>query len=75
MEFFRLIETFRDLHEKKEATLIIISHQERIIQLADKILLVADGNVARYGPRDEVLPFILSETVAGCGYMREDKSR
>ncbi len=73
--FTRLIDTFRSLHEKKEATLIIISHQERIIQLADEIILVADGNIARYGPRDEVFPFILSETVAGCGYMREDKSK
>ena len=41
--FARLTETFRELHEKGGRTILIISHQERIIRLADEIVLIANG--------------------------------
>ncbi|MCI8477666.1 MAG: ATP-binding cassette domain-containing protein [Oscillospiraceae bacterium] len=69
--FARLTETFRAIHQRREATLMIISHQERIIDLADEIVLIREGTVAQHGPRAQVLPSILSDTVPGCSYMTE----
>ncbi|MDO4183164.1 MAG: ATP-binding cassette domain-containing protein [Coriobacteriia bacterium] len=55
--FDRLTETFRDIHEAKDGrSIVIISHQERIIDLADTIVLLRDGKVALQGPREEVVP-------------------
>ena len=52
--FARLTETFRELHDKRTHTIIIISHQERIIRLAGEILLVANGELAARGSVDEL---------------------
>lgn len=62
--FARLTETFRQLHDEGGHTIIIISHQERIIQLADEIVLIADGTVAGRGSMEEIYPRILADTVA-----------
>ena len=64
--FARLTETFQEIHDKKEATIIIISHQERIIRLADEIVLVADGTVKDRGPVERIYPKILADTVSSC---------
>jgi len=69
--FAKLTETFRALHARRQATLIIISHQERIIDLADEIVMVSDGSVTRHGPKDEIFPHILADTVTGCSYMQQ----
>ena len=55
--FDRLTETFRDIHEARGGrSIVIISHQERIIQLADDIVLLANGQVEKVGTPDELLP-------------------
>ena len=64
--FARLTETFQEIHDKKEATILIISHQERIIRLADEIVLIAGGSVSARGGVDEIYPRILADTVTGC---------
>ena len=64
--FARLTDTFREIHDKKEATILIISHQERIIRLADEIVLIANGVVSARGSVDEIYPRIMADTVAGC---------
>ena len=64
--FARLTETFQEIHDKKEATILIISHQERIIRLADEIVLIANGSVSARGSVDEIYPKILADTVTGC---------
>ena len=64
--FARLTETFQEIHDKKEATILIISHQERIIRLADEIVLIAGGTVSARGSVDEVYPKIMADTVTGC---------
>ena len=69
--FARLTETFSDLHRKQDSTILIISHQERIIRLADEIILVADGRIRERGPVDEIFPKIVGNTVAGCHVMEE----
>ena len=67
--FARLTETFRDLHETGGHTIVIISHQERIIRLADEILLLANGEIAARGTADEIYPRILADTVSGCNLL------
>ena len=67
--FARLTETFEQLHREAQCTMIIISHQERIIQLADEIVVVANGAVAHRGTTDEIFPLILADTLGGCPVM------
>lgn len=69
--FAKLTETFKAIHQRREATLVIISHQERIIDLADEIVMISDGKVLRHGPKAEIFPEILANTTAGCSYMTE----
>ena len=55
--FDRLTETFRDIHEARDGrSIVIISHQERIIQLADDIVWLKDGQVEAQGPAAELIP-------------------
>ena len=67
--FARLTETFQQLHDRKEATLVVISHQERIIDLADEIVMVSAGVITQHGPKEEIFPKILANTISGCSYM------
>ena len=62
--FSQLTRTFRAIHQEGDATLIIISHQERIIDLADEIVLLSQGQIADQGPKEEVLPRLLSDSSA-----------
>ena len=64
--FARLTETFEQIHARHQSTMIIISHQERIIRLADEIAVVAGGQIAHRGTTDEVFPMILADTLGGC---------
>ena len=67
--FARLTETFEQIHKEGKATMIIISHQERIIQLADEIAVVANGEIAHRGTTEEIFPLILADTLGGCPVM------
>ena len=64
--FARLTETFEQIHAAGSATMIIISHQERIISLADEVIVVGDGAIRHRGSAQEILPQILSHTLGGC---------
>ena len=56
--FHKLTETFSAIHAKRDVTMIIISHQERIIALADEIAVIDKGEIARRGTVEEVFPTI-----------------
>ena len=56
-----------NMHERTRGMILIISHQERILNIADKILVVADGRVADYGPKDEIFPKLM-DVQTGCRY-------
>ena len=73
--FAKLTETFRYIHEKRSATIIIISHQERIINLADEIVMVSGGLITEQGSKDEIFPKILANTQGGCSFMSEEVKR
>jgi Fe-S cluster assembly ATP-binding protein len=66
--FSKLTETFRALHKRRESTIIVISHQERIIDLADEIVLLSGGAVEKRGPKDEILPSILADAEPMCRF-------
>ena len=74
--FARLTETFEQIHREQKDTMIIISHQERIIRMADEIVVVAGGEIARRGTTEEVLPMILADTLGGCPVLgRKEKAQ
>ena len=64
--FARLTETFEQIHANGTATMIIISHQERIISLADEVIVVGDGAIRHRGSARDILPQILADTTGGC---------
>ena len=64
--FARLTETFEQLHAAGSATMIIISHQERIISLADEVIVVGGGAIQHRGSAADILPKILTDTLCGC---------
>ena len=68
--FNNLIQVFRNMYEKTKGTILIISHQERILDIADKIIVVADGRIAAYGTKNEILPELLNAQV-GCRFFEE----
>jgi Fe-S cluster assembly ATP-binding protein len=57
--FGNLIKVFEKMHEKTQGNILIISHQERILNIADKIVVIADGEVQNVGAKDEILPALL----------------
>ena len=64
--FARLTETFEQLRRQETATMIIISHQERIIQLADEIVVVGGGELMHRGSTKEIFPLIMADTLGSC---------
>ena len=57
--FQNLIRVFEKMYAQTKGTILIISHQERILNIADKIVYVKAGEVEKYGPREEILPMLL----------------
>lgn len=64
--FKNLIKVFEKMHEKTQGTILIISHQEKILNIADKIIYIKDGQVEKYGAKDEILPLLLSTSDGTC---------
>ena len=73
--FQNLIQVFESMHEKMHGSILIISHQERILKTADEILVIADGEVTAQGSRDEILPSLLGgeNTTSGCKYWQKEE--
>ena len=67
--FQNLIEVFEEMRSNiQDSSILIISHQERILNIADEIVVLKDGRVEQAGPREEILPGLIGTTaaVAGC---------
>ena len=64
--FVRLTQAFESLHKRSDSTIIVISHQERIIRLADEVVLVADGQVKARGSFDDVMPLMDAQDMTDC---------
>ena len=63
--FSMLVKQFEQLHADKKESLILISHQERIIQMADRIMVVKDGKIEALDTKEKVLPGLMNEDI-GC---------
>ena len=68
--FNNLIKVFRNMYERTKGSILIISHQERILNIADKVIMVADGKVAAEGSKEDVLPKLFG-TMTGCRFTEE----
>ncbi len=62
--FNSLISVFEKMHEKQGGSILIISHQERILNIADKIIVIADGKLSAMGDRASILPELLGASSA-----------
>ena len=62
--FGNLITVFEKMHEKIQGSIMIISHQERILNIADRIIVIADGQIRQDGTRDQILPTLLGTSSA-----------
>lgn len=67
--FNKLTETFAEIHEDRHITLLIISHQERILSMADEILLLSGGQITRRGTAQEIMPEIMKSTIFTCSML------
>ncbi len=59
--FNNLIEVFEKLQNEIDGSILIISHQEKILNIADKIILMKNGKVEKVGLKEEVLPILLDK--------------
>ena len=59
--FAKLVETFKAISKGRHKSVIIISHQERIMQIADEIVVLSNGKIADYGPKSEIFPKLIKQ--------------
>ncbi len=74
--FKNLIDVFENIHKEINGSIIIISHQERILNIADEIIVLANGVIANRGTKEEIMPQLLQQAevaFSGCQYYREDE--
>ncbi|SDI36135.1 ABC transporter ATP-binding protein [Desulfosporosinus hippei] len=64
--FQKLAETFKNIHSKYDTTIILISHQERIMELADEIIIMSNGTVSAQSERDIILAGIMNNDSCAC---------
>ena len=69
--FNNLIQVFKSMYERTKGTILIISHQERILDIADKIVVIAGGEVSAYGAKADILPELLGAQ-AGCRFTAKE---
>lgn len=62
--FQNLIQVFEKMYQKIQGTILIISHQERILNIADRIIVIADGEVVDQGTREEIMPKLMKNDIA-----------
>ena len=71
--FTNLIRVFERMHKEINGAIVIISHQERILNTADRIIVLADGKVVNEGKKDKILPGLLSSSEMACRYYSDAK--
>ncbi len=69
--FAKLTETFRAIHKTTDATIILISHQERIMAISDEIAVLSEGVVLKHGRREDMFDEIVNGTGYGCRFSEE----
>ena len=67
--FKNLIDVFEKMHDEIQASIMIISHQERILNIADQVVVISNGEIAQIGTKEEVLPGLFGID-PGCRYFQ-----
>lgn len=70
--FSNLIKVFEKLHDNSGGSIIIISHQERILNIADNVIVISAGTVKAQGKKDDILPELLGTTNTACSVLTEN---
>lgn len=72
--FQNLIQVFENMRDKLHGSILIISHQERILNIADEIVVISGGSVLKHGTREEILPEIMgtSSALGECQFFRRE---
>ena len=68
--FQNLIKVFEKMQRRQDGNIIVISHQERILSVADRIVLLTAGEISAIGTKDEIFPLLMKQS-APCGYRTE----
>ena len=68
--FSMLIQQFEEVKKDKEQSIIIISHQERIIQMADRVMVIEDGRIAGVGESGKMLPSLMKQGPSCCSFLK-----
>ena len=68
--FSMLIQQFEEIKKDENQSLILISHQERIMQMADRVMVIEDGKVAGIGNRADILPQLMKQGPSCCQYLK-----
>ena len=71
--FGNLIQVFEKMHEEIKGSILIISHQERILNIADQIIVIADGKVVQNGNKDDILPVLLNAPSPSCKFYAAER--
>jgi Fe-S cluster assembly ATP-binding protein len=71
--FNNLIQVFEKMYKKTQGSIIIISHQERILNIADKVVVVANGQIKQYGKKSDILPELLGRGSAPCKVLTDNE--
>ena len=69
--FSMLIKRFEQIHKEKRESMILISHQERIIRMADRIMVISDGKVESVGEAQEIMPRLFEQEMDSCECRRQ----
>ena len=64
--FNNLIDVFRKLRSEVDGSILVISHQRRILEIADEIVIISGGRVSAQGSREEMLPRLFDGQTQGC---------
>ena len=64
-----LIQQFEEIKKSHAQSLILISHQERIMEMADRVMVIEDGKVAGIGRREDILPTLIKQGPSCCAYL------
>ena len=69
--FSMLIQQFEEIKKDENQSIIIISHQERIMEMADRVMVIEDGKVAAIGRRGDILPELMKQGPSCCAYLKK----
>ncbi|MDO4545363.1 MAG: ATP-binding cassette domain-containing protein [Bacillota bacterium] len=68
--FSMLIQQFEEIKKDENQSVVLISHQERIMEMADRVMVIEDGKVAALGKRQDILPAIMKQGPSCCEYLK-----